>query len=101
MTLSCLGCESHRQTRLSRYSDVLCSGFRIMTGGLGILRAINRLARCFRWRYWSSIPAPIPVIPNSPVSCRKIVVSDLDGVIDILTRGFKQDRDRCYWVNAV
>lgn len=40
-------------------------------------------------------------MPNGMVRCREIASSDLEGVINLLSTGFNQERDRQFWQTAV
>jgi len=39
--------------------------------------------------------------PLSGVTCREITETDLDGIIDLLTMGYRRERDRSHWTNAI
>ncbi len=48
--------------------------------------------------------APPPELSKSllpKVECREILISDLEGIIDLLTIGFAPNRSRCFWVKAI
>jgi hypothetical protein len=48
------------------------------------------------------LPMSLSHVPSlQTVRCREIVVSDLEGVIGLLTEGFQHVRDRAYWTNAI
>ncbi len=40
-------------------------------------------------------------MPNKSIRCRQILDADMGGVIDLLTLGFRAERDRAFWVRAL
>lgn len=62
-----------------------------MIGGY-VTRRVKRL-----WQ--KTFPAPLAK-PNGPVRCREIEAADLEGIIDLLAKGFWQTQ-REHWVNVM
>ncbi len=83
---------------------------RRLTRSVNVARVISSLTHPSSWGYWSrrarrfrnDTRLPEPIVSSAPmVRCREIAESDLEGVINLLTRGFGHSRDRSFWENAV